>query len=411
MTSVREHDALGLRAPGYMAAFRCIGPACPETCCAGWSVVVDRATFERWQTVRLDDALAAALRRQVHARSPDAAQERAWAEIDSTPDGRCSFLSDDKLCRIQSALGPEHLAAVCDEFPRLYRRRGDVLTVHASLACPEAARLALADGTAMEECGLPLPKRLPAAASAGAGSGDLHEPARRLADAARRAVSCDGVPVRFAWLYFVCALQEGARAQREGGEAALRTEGETALRARRLADHVERAVAPGVVEALARAAGPDDEATLFRLLRFVETAVRSIGSSPVRVPSLQLAAQCWNALEFDAADAPGSVRRFVALRERWTAPFEAEHPHVSRNWLLNNLGLHGFPGAAFDELPAHAMGFYLRLMLFETLMVGCSALRRERFAIDDCVAVAQALARHVEHERSYRGTPLMGRAA
>ena len=35
----------------YADTFRCIGPACEDTCCQGWSVPVDRAAWDKYQNL------------------------------------------------------------------------------------------------------------------------------------------------------------------------------------------------------------------------------------------------------------------------------------------------------------------------------------------------------------------------
>jgi lysine-N-methylase len=37
--------------PRYVQSFECIVPACPDTCCSGWSVPIDHETYRDWQTI------------------------------------------------------------------------------------------------------------------------------------------------------------------------------------------------------------------------------------------------------------------------------------------------------------------------------------------------------------------------
>lgn len=37
--------------PDYSRDFRCIGPACEDSCCAEWTVHVDQSTFEKYQNL------------------------------------------------------------------------------------------------------------------------------------------------------------------------------------------------------------------------------------------------------------------------------------------------------------------------------------------------------------------------
>ncbi len=37
--------------PEYAEEFRCIGPACEDSCCVGWHVSIDEATYRKYQSV------------------------------------------------------------------------------------------------------------------------------------------------------------------------------------------------------------------------------------------------------------------------------------------------------------------------------------------------------------------------
>ena len=40
------------RAPSYLKNFKCIGGACEDTCCAGWSIEVDEGTYKKYKKVK-----------------------------------------------------------------------------------------------------------------------------------------------------------------------------------------------------------------------------------------------------------------------------------------------------------------------------------------------------------------------
>ena len=35
--------------PKYMNDFKCIGPNCIDTCCAGWDINIDKNTFKKYE--------------------------------------------------------------------------------------------------------------------------------------------------------------------------------------------------------------------------------------------------------------------------------------------------------------------------------------------------------------------------
>lgn len=58
---------------------------------------------------------------------------------------------EDGLCGIQAQFGEQYLGDACYFYPRVTRSLGGVVTMTATLSCPEIARLALFGGTPFEE--------------------------------------------------------------------------------------------------------------------------------------------------------------------------------------------------------------------------------------------------------------------
>ena len=55
--------------PGYYKKFRCLAGECPDTCCIGWEIIVDRETEKTYQKLRKGKSeLAERLRRSVRRR-------------------------------------------------------------------------------------------------------------------------------------------------------------------------------------------------------------------------------------------------------------------------------------------------------------------------------------------------------
>jgi lysine-N-methylase len=98
--------------PEYFKQFVCIGSECEDTCCSGWSISIDRQTKAKY--------------RKVPASTIDL---KAGMSGDSfkQKQGNCHFLNEDKLCRIQLALGESYLSETCATYPREHKRVGDVI--------------------------------------------------------------------------------------------------------------------------------------------------------------------------------------------------------------------------------------------------------------------------------------------
>ncbi|MFP3467691.1 hypothetical protein, partial [Leifsonia sp. SIMBA_070] len=38
--------------PDYMERFACIGSACEDTCCSGWTVTIDKPTYKQYRNTK-----------------------------------------------------------------------------------------------------------------------------------------------------------------------------------------------------------------------------------------------------------------------------------------------------------------------------------------------------------------------
>ena len=115
-------------------SFVCLAGACPDTCCAGWEIVIDEDSLETYgQRTKAGDVFAKRL-----ARSVD------WEEsVFRQTNRRCAFLEDDDLCTLYTAMGPEALCDTCRNYPRHMEEFEGLREYSLSLSCPEAARLIL----------------------------------------------------------------------------------------------------------------------------------------------------------------------------------------------------------------------------------------------------------------------------
>jgi lysine-N-methylase len=131
--------------PRYAETFRCVGAECTDTCCVGWQVLIDRATYAKYQ--KLPDLLPI-LNTKLWL-NPNAGDSN-YAQVKLDGD-RCPFLAEDRLCDIQKTHGAELLSKTCSEFPRGVRVDGNVTKKTLFLSCPEAARIVLLDPKLLPE--------------------------------------------------------------------------------------------------------------------------------------------------------------------------------------------------------------------------------------------------------------------
>ena len=129
--------------PLYVTRFRCTGDRCPDTCCNGWTVTVDRPTLDEWKRLPDDgfrqELLASLQVADGHSPAPPGAH--AWFKPKAGT-RECPMLAGG-LCRLQQRCGEDALSDTCHSYPRTTRALGSSVTQALSLSCPEAARLAL----------------------------------------------------------------------------------------------------------------------------------------------------------------------------------------------------------------------------------------------------------------------------
>lgn len=120
------------RTPDYYKEFKCIAGDCEDTCCAGWEIVIDDKSYEKYRNVKGNFG------------------ERLKNEITEDEDGekifmlkgdRCAFLNNMDLCDIYKELGEDALCYTCTEYPRFTEEFGSIREKGLSVSCPEAARI------------------------------------------------------------------------------------------------------------------------------------------------------------------------------------------------------------------------------------------------------------------------------
>lgn len=131
------------RYPSYYERFQCMAGACPDTCCAGWEIDIDDASYEAYCRIQGDfgERLRASIRS--YESDPEGGYEEVYAGhgFILTDTMRCPFLKENGLCEIYSELGESALCEVCTNTPRNYLEYGGVREISVSASCPAAADL------------------------------------------------------------------------------------------------------------------------------------------------------------------------------------------------------------------------------------------------------------------------------
>ncbi|MBQ9765697.1 MAG: flagellin lysine-N-methylase [Lachnospiraceae bacterium] len=113
--------------PHYYDDFQCAADKCPDTCCAGWQIVIDEEALERYAHGKGDFAMR--LKNSIDW------EEESFCQIN----GRCAMLNDNNLCDLVIAKGDEWLCKTCAGYPRHVEEFDGVRETSLSLSCPVVA--------------------------------------------------------------------------------------------------------------------------------------------------------------------------------------------------------------------------------------------------------------------------------
>ncbi|SMF40220.1 flagellin lysine-N-methylase [Pseudogulbenkiania subflava] len=128
--------------PHYVTQFQCAGPACPDSCCAGWRITFDKETFLRYKNS--PDPVLKPLFDQYLKRNRQETSPAMYGQILLEGEQqRCGLLTDGGLCQVHARLGEAALSNTCYIYPRHVRQFAGQYEQALTLSCPAAARLAL----------------------------------------------------------------------------------------------------------------------------------------------------------------------------------------------------------------------------------------------------------------------------
>ena len=117
--------------PDYFEDFTCVAGECPDTCCAGWQIMIDEESLDYYGEV--SGAFGKRLRDSIDW------QEGAFYQCDK----RCAFLNEKDLCDIYTELGEGALCQTCKNYPRHVEEFEGLREYTLSLSCPVAAEMIL----------------------------------------------------------------------------------------------------------------------------------------------------------------------------------------------------------------------------------------------------------------------------
>lgn len=125
--------------PGYSKNFECLAGACPDTCCAGWEIIIDEATALYYSGLNTD------LGQRIKSSLATDTENNNYFKLH---DNRCPFLNGDDLCEIHIHLGEEHTSKVCRQHPWFIEEYEGFTEKTLGLSCPAVSRIVFSSGIA-----------------------------------------------------------------------------------------------------------------------------------------------------------------------------------------------------------------------------------------------------------------------
>ncbi len=123
--------------PEYFAEFKCDGQKCGARCCQGWKISIDEDTLIKYQQFESEEKEFTSQIKFFFEYG------QHYFKLDEK--GRCPFLNDENLCKLQLNYGEDFIPDTCKQFPRVLCKIEDVPVFERALtvSCPVAAEIIL----------------------------------------------------------------------------------------------------------------------------------------------------------------------------------------------------------------------------------------------------------------------------
>ena len=383
--------------PQYAKKFRCIGNKCEDNCCRGWDVIVDKATYQKYQAL---PALQPYLDEYFELITENPSETR-YALIKYTSSCVCPLLSDDQMCCLQKEYGEEYLSVTCATYPRNPRRIDGLMENPLSLSCPEAARLVLLDTQLMP--------------SDDGKIGDRRY--SRFLSMADQATVANGNPIRFFWdirEFSLRLVQDRMYPLWQRlfilGMFCKRLDEMITVRQVGAVPKLLRDFAEIAAQCKLRSAMDDIPVRSTVQVEMVMQVVhRCLAHKDPRICRIQECLQDFlRGTGYDTAPYLEScTHNYVEAYTHHYEPFMQEHPFLLENYLINHIFRTRFPfgekvGDEFDNPQREYLLMCLEFAVIKGLLIGMAGHYREAYGVEHIVKLVQTFSKSMEHSPAIR---------
>jgi len=372
-----------VRQPHCFDRFRCTGADCEDTCCAGWGIFVDQATYERYQNPPAHQIAGKDLSSLVEI-NPARSSSRDYARF-RLEEAQCPALHQG-LCSIQQNLGEPSIPDLCSTYPRVLNVIGETLEKSLHLSCPEAARLVLNDPDAMvfqERIEQGLPYRMGSVTPV---AGDPEDSLYQVRTLIIEVIRERSPPLwqRIVYLSFAMETLEGVETTRAVGV---------------FEDHLKN-LRQGLFHDILASQKGDPAFQLETVLDLVVARIESDYTTPRFI-------ECYSDFMLGLAWTPDSPMEELAVRYHFSSqsyflPFIRCHEHVFENYLINYIVRTVFPyrckmpdqkfaiDSSRESLRKAFLLLSVHYAIIRTLLIGMAALYKDSLSVDHAVKLVQS---------------------
>lgn len=130
-----------------MSTFKCIGPKCTDTCCAGWDINIDEVTFKKYEN---SNGKLKEIVKEKYIKNENLDDSFNYGFMILTEDKKCPFLKSNLLCEIHGECGEENLSITCKRYPRVFNIIDGIYEKSGIPSCEEICSKAFLNKEKME---------------------------------------------------------------------------------------------------------------------------------------------------------------------------------------------------------------------------------------------------------------------
>lgn len=381
--------------PHYMKHFKCISLECEDSCCIGWGVDIDKATYARYQKLRGGE-VASLVRKYAVRHHGEVRSDARYGRFKLMSGSRCPLLSQEMLCKIQLQLGEDYLSSLCRAYPRIVNRIDVMNERSATVSCPEAARLVL-----MAPEGIVFHERL-----------EPEDP-RILLNAVIEtdSLTIKGIAQRHFWelrIFIIDLLQN----RRYSLDERLMILGLFTQKLEKSTQNEDGESVSGLIAsytAIIREGSLKESlqgiasqcSIQIMLLKEISDVINSMGITDKRY--LECHTEFLEGLRFSPEQSGEELAmRYQSASEAYFKPFLEKYGYMMENYLVNHVFKNLFPFTGDATLFDTYMGMVIQQALIKMHLVGMGACHNG-ITVDMAVKLIHSFAKTIEHNPYYLG--------